>query len=153
MACLILPAFSLGQGVDLTLVDFFQNFSETQGDNGISYVGLPSDSGGSVAEFGFNAEVMMGNGTQTFEGPAFIAPGGTVISYVQQELSREFLALHPSSTSGASIQQTSVSVSTCVRNDRPTSGSINLAVLGRLDAPACRSNVRPSTESFSFADD
>jgi hypothetical protein len=97
---LILPSFSLGQKVEL--VDFFQDFSETQGDNRITYAGLPSESGVSAPTLVPNSGVVFAHGSQTFDGPGFFGPGG--LPHVQQELSREFLALHPGAGNGVSIQ-------------------------------------------------
>lgn len=102
LICLVLPSHLLGQGVEL--VNFFQDFTETQGANGISYVGLPSELGDNPPPLTFNAGVAFANGNQTFDGPGFFGPGG--FPHVQQELSREFLALHPTQSRGVSIQYT-----------------------------------------------
>ena len=91
LTCLTLPNYLLGQEVNLQLVNFFQDFSDTQGANGITSVGLPSESGDNAPPLAFNSGISLGSGSQTFEGLGFFAPG--VIPYVQQELSRQFLSL------------------------------------------------------------
>ena len=159
LACLILPTSSFGQGADLTLVDFFQDFSETQGANGIIYAGLPSASGDSAPTLDFNAGVAFANGNQTFDGPGFFGPGG--FPHVQQELSREFLALHPSAGNGVSIQHTIETTGTirvsgdfARANDFQNAGDgVNVGIyLNDLDTPVFEASISSNHAADSTID-
>ena len=148
LACLILPSSSFGQQVDLTLVDFLQDFSDTQGDNGITYAALPTEPGDSPRAVAFNPAASFANGSQRFEGPGFIGPGA--LPHLQQETSREFLAMHPHSTNGISIQYTIETAGT-VRisgdfaraNDFRNAGDgVNVGVyLNNLETPVFESSI------------
>ena len=151
LICLVLPSHLLGQGVEL--VNFFQDFTETQGANGISYVGLPSELGDNPPPLTFNAGVAFANGNQTFDGPGFFGPGG--FPHVQQELSREFLALHPNSINGTSIQYT-VETTGCIRvscdfaraNDFQNAGDgVSVGIfLNDLDTPIFEASISSDHE-------
>lgn len=78
-----LQGLSVGQIAGLQLVNFFQDFSETQDVNGINYAVLPRAPDTSVPLLVFNPDVSFGNGSQTFTGPAFLS--SSVIPYVQQD--------------------------------------------------------------------
>jgi len=148
LVCLILTSSSLAQEVEL--VNFFQDFSDTQGDNGITYAGLPTASGSSTPTLGYNAGITLGTGTQTFSGPAFIAPAGAIIPYVQQETSREFLAMHPHSANGIAIQY-AIETAGTIRvsgdfaraNDFRFSGDgVSVGIyLNNLDTPVFKSSI------------
>ena len=100
--CVLQPVCSPGQVVGTKLIDFFEDFSEQQGLNGLTYRILPDDPVGGIPELVFENPLSTSNGSQTFEGPAFIGSGG--LPFGQQELSREFLALHPSPASGMALE-------------------------------------------------
>ena len=148
LTCLILPSPALGQAPDLELVNFFQDFSQTQGANGLTYANPPSGSGGTRPALTFNAEASFANGSQTFEGPGFFGPGG--LPHVQQELTREFLALHPGQNNGVSVQY-QIETSGCIRvtgdfaraNDFRNAGDgVNVGIyLNNLDTPVFATTI------------
>ena len=135
------------------LVNFFQDFSNIQGTNGITFSGLPDDSNSSAPALLFNAGVAFTNGTQTFDGPGFFGPGG--LPHVQQESSREFLALHPSPANGVSVQYL-IEATECIRiscefaraNDFRLAGDgVNVGIyLNDLDTPVFESTISSDHE-------
>lgn len=90
-------------------INLVNDFSATQGGNGLSYLAVgdarPSNTtnpGAGVSLMTFDGVTTLPNGSANFSGPLFRG-AGDILPYVQLETTRGFLALHPEALVGGAI--------------------------------------------------